>query len=36
VGPITLDADSGEPVAIDYAFDGQGAPSKSGTSFDIV
>ena len=36
VGPITLDADSGDPVAIDYAFDGQGAPSKSGNAFDII
>lgn len=36
VGPITLDADSGDPVAIDYAFDGQGAPSQSGTAFSIV
>ena len=36
VGPITFDGDSGEPVAIQYAFDGQGAPSKSGTAFDII
>ena len=36
VGPITLDADSGDPVAIDYAFDGQGTPSQSGTVFSIV
>jgi len=36
VGPITLDADSGDPVAIDYKFDGQGAPSKSGNAFKVV
>lgn len=36
VGPITLDADSGAAVAIDYQFDGQGAPSKSGNAFDII
>jgi predicted secreted protein len=36
VGPITFDADSGDPVAIDYAFDGQGLPAKSGTAFDII
>ena len=36
VGPITADADSGEPVAIDYTFAGQGAPSKSGNAFDII
>ncbi len=36
VGPITLDADSGDPVAIDYKFSGQGAPAASGTAFDVV
>ena len=37
VGAITVDADSGDPVAIDYKFDGQGAPSKSGSAaFDVV
>ncbi len=36
VGPITLDADSGDPVAIDYKFDGQGVPASSGTAMDIV
>jgi len=36
VGAITFDADSGDPVAIDYKFDGQGVPSKSGSAFKVV
>lgn len=36
VGPITVDADSGDPIAIDYKFNGQGAPATSGTAFDVV
>jgi hypothetical protein len=36
VGPVTFDLDSGEPIAIDYTFRGQGAPASSGTSFSIV
>ena len=36
VGDIELDADSGDPVAIDYAFDGQGTPATSGTAFSLV
>jgi hypothetical protein len=36
VGPITVDLDSGEPIAIQYSFDGQGAPTDSGTAFAIV
>ena len=36
VGPITMDADSGDPVAVSYAFDGQGVPASSGTAFSIV
>jgi predicted secreted protein len=33
---ILADADSGEPVKVDYNFDGQGVPSKSGTAFKVV
>jgi predicted secreted protein len=36
VGSITVDADSGDPIAIDYKFDGQGAPASSGTAMDVV
>ena len=36
VGPITVDADSGDPIAIDYKFSGQGAPATTGTAFDVV
>jgi len=36
VGAITVDADSGDPIAIDYKFDGQGVPATSGTAMDIV
>lgn len=35
-GPIQADADSGDPVYVDYKFDGQGAPSQSGTAFKVV
>lgn len=30
VGDITFDADSGEPVAVDYSFDFQGIPTGAG------
>lgn len=30
VGDITFDADSGEPVSVDYAFDFQGIPTGAG------
>lgn len=36
VSNIKGDADSAEPVAIEYEFAGQGAPSKSGNAFDVI
>ncbi len=36
VNNIGTSVDSADPIAVEYAFKGQGAPSSSGTAFDIV
>ena len=36
VGPITFDAESGDPVAVDFEFNGSGAFTVTGNALDIL